>query len=110
MKIMAAGMAIRKLKEMARARSIRPTFFTWLEKKATISKSDTPCKPGKMIFLLLASRKRKGGVLYSFRSSLIIARYFGLVILSLMARCFLSASVQALAYASCSLKVAAKLE
>src|SRR5215469_3339992 len=99
MKMVAAGRAIRKLKEMARARSIRPTFFTWLEKKVTMSKSDTPWKPGNTIFLLLASRKRAGGLLYSFRSifSISLVYFLGGPELSRMARCFLSASVHALA-------------
>src|ERR1700720_95417 len=71
-KIVAAGMAVRKLNAMLRARSFSPTFFTWLEKNCTTSYKGIPWNPGKMILLLFASIQRKKALLYNFLSSLII--------------------------------------
>src|SRR5258708_35228724 len=73
MKMVAAGIAVRKLKAMDRARSFNPTFLTWLEKNRTTSYKGIPWNPGKMILLLLASSQRKKTLLYNFLSSLSIA-------------------------------------
>ena len=55
-KITPDGIAIRKLKEMDDARSLKPTFFTCTKKKTITSYSGTWTKPGRMIFLLFEIR------------------------------------------------------
>jgi hypothetical protein len=70
--MVAAGMAVRKLKAIERARSINPTFLTWLVKNLITSNRGVPWNPGRMILLLLASRKWKTALLYIFRSILSI--------------------------------------
>jgi hypothetical protein len=55
-KMMAGGMAITKLKEMADARSVIPTVFTCPKKNMITSYRAIPLKPGRNVFLLKLTR------------------------------------------------------
>jgi hypothetical protein len=50
--MVAAGMAIKKLNAIDRARSFNPTFCTWFLKKTTTSYKGRPWNPGRKMFLL----------------------------------------------------------
>jgi hypothetical protein len=51
--MIAGGMAMTRLKEIADALSVIPTVFTCLIKKSTTSYNGIPLKPGKEVNLLL---------------------------------------------------------
>lgn len=68
MKMQPAGIAIIKLKDIAAALSVKPTFFTWEIKNLLTSNKGMPLKPGIKIFLLLRIAKVTGASVISFRS------------------------------------------
>jgi hypothetical protein len=62
-----AGIVMVKLKAMADALSVKPTFFACKKKNRTTSNRGMPSKPGRKIFLLFRIRKLTGGETSIFR-------------------------------------------
>ena len=69
--MVAAGMAITKLNEIAAARSLRPTLMICAEKDFQTLYSGCPSQPGNTIFLLMRRVNATGGELNMMRSSFV---------------------------------------
>jgi hypothetical protein len=65
--IITGGIVMVKLKAMADALSVNPTFFACKMKKRITSNKGIPWKPGRNTFLLFRIRKLTGGEMRSLR-------------------------------------------